>query len=150
MDDSIRILEGLRDRYESHHKARIQDDALEAAARLSARYIMDRRLPDKGIDLIDEAAARARIKTMEPPEELKTLEQRLEEIRKEKEAAVDGQEFERAAELRDAERLLFEKLEEKRKNWRSGRNQFGSAGFAKWPPSSITKWSPAHWLNRPE
>ena len=122
VDDSIRILEGLRDRYESHHKARIQDDALEAAARLSARYIMDRRLPDKGIDLIDEAAARARIKTMEPPEELKTLEQRLEEIRKEKEAAVDGQEFERAAELRDAERLLFEKLEEKRKNWRSGRN----------------------------
>ncbi|HRV99048.1 MAG TPA: Clp protease N-terminal domain-containing protein, partial [Aminobacteriaceae bacterium] len=99
VDDSIRILEGLRDRYESHHKARIQDDALEAAARLSARYIMDRRLPDKGIDLIDEAAARARIKTMEPPEELKTLEQRLEEIRKEKEAAVDGQEFERAAEL---------------------------------------------------
>ena len=122
VDDSIRILEGLRGRYESHHRARIQDDALEAAARLSARYIMDRRLPDKGIDLIDEAAARARIKTMEPPEELKEIEHRLEEIRKEKEAAVDGQEFERAAELRDAERLLFEELEEERKLWRSGRN----------------------------
>ncbi len=122
VDDSIRILEGLRGRYESHHRARIQDDALEAAARLSARYIMDRRLPDKGIDLIDEAAARARIKTMEPPEELKEIEHRLEEIRKEKEAAVDGQEFERAAELRDAERLLFEELEEERKLWRAGRH----------------------------
>ncbi|MFA7620867.1 MAG: ATP-dependent Clp protease ATP-binding subunit [Aminobacteriaceae bacterium] len=122
VDDSIRILEGLRDRYESHHKARIQDDALEAAARLSARYIMDRRLPDKGIDLIDEAAARARIKTMEPPDELKELEQRLEEIRRAKEAAVDSQEFEKAAELRDEERTFFEQLEERRDLWRSGRN----------------------------
>jgi ATP-dependent Clp protease ATP-binding subunit ClpC len=122
VDDSIRILEGLRERYESHHKARIRDDALEAAARLSARYIMDRRLPDKGIDLVDEAAARARIKTMEPPEELRELERRLEEIRREKEAAVDGQEFEKAADLRDAERLLFDRLEDERKQWRSGRN----------------------------
>ena len=121
VDDAIKILEGLRGCYETHHKARIMDDALEAAARLSARYIMDRRLPDKGIDLIDEAAARARIKAMEPPDELKELEQRLEEIRRAKEAAVDSQEFEKAAELRDEERSCFELLEERRGEWRSGR-----------------------------
>jgi ATP-dependent Clp protease ATP-binding subunit ClpC len=90
VDDSILILEGLRDRYESHHRAKIQDDALEAAARLSARYITDRHLPDKGIDLIDEAAARARINAMETPDSLKEMEKKLEEIRREKEAAVDS------------------------------------------------------------
>jgi len=124
VDDSILILEGLRDRYESHHRAKIQDDALEAAARLSARYITDRHLPDKGIDLIDEAAARARINAMETPESLKEMEKKLEEIRREKEAAVDSQEFEKAARLRDDERKLSEDLEEERRKWRSRRNSF--------------------------
>jgi ATP-dependent Clp protease ATP-binding subunit ClpC len=124
VDDSILILEGLRDRYESHHRAKIQDDALEAAARLSARYITDRHLPDKGIDLIDEAAARARINAMETPDSLKEMEKKLEEIRREKEAAVDSQEFEKAARLRDDERKLSEDLEEERRKWRSRRNSY--------------------------
>lgn len=124
VDDSILILEGLRDRYESHHGAKIQDDALEAAARLSARYITDRHLPDKGIDLIDEAAARAKIKAMEAPDVLKDLEKRLDEIRKGKEAAVDDQEFEKAAQLRDEERNLSEELEAEREEWSSRRNSY--------------------------
>ena len=122
VDDSIRILEGLRDRYESHHRAKILDDALVAAARLSARYITDRHLPDKGIDLIDEAAARARISAMEPPESLREMEGRLESMRREKEAAVTAQEFEKAASLRDEERRLSEDLERMRREWLAARN----------------------------
>lgn len=122
VDDSILILKGLRDRYESHHRAKIQDDALEAAARLSARYISDRHLPDKGIDLIDEAAARARINAMEAPESLRERVKKLEEVRREKEAAIDSQEFEKAALLRDDERRLSEELEEERLKWRSRKN----------------------------
>ncbi len=124
VDDSILILEGLRDRYESHHRAKIRDDALEAAARLSARYITDRHLPDKGIDLIDEAAARARINAMETPEQLKEMEKKIEEFRREKEEAVNAQEFEKAARLRDEERRLSDELEEERRKWRSRRNSF--------------------------
>jgi ATP-dependent Clp protease ATP-binding subunit ClpC len=124
VDDSILILEGLRDRYESHHRAKIQDDALEAAARLSARYITDRHLPDKGIDLIDEAAARARINAMETPDALKEKEKKLDEVRREKEAAVDSQEFEKAASLRDDERRLSDELEEERRKWRSRRSSY--------------------------
>ncbi len=124
VDDSILILEGLRDRYETHHRAKISDDALEAAARLSARYITDRHLPDKGIDLIDEAAARARIRAMEVPDVLKELEETLETVRKKKEGAVGQQEFEKAAELRDEERCLSEKLEEERTLWHSRKNTY--------------------------
>jgi ATP-dependent Clp protease ATP-binding subunit ClpC len=121
--DSISILRGLRDRYESHHRAVISDNAIESAARLSSRYITERFLPDKGIDLIDEAGARARLHTMEAPEDLKGLERRLEEIRREKEAAVDSQEFEKAAHLRDEERRLSDELEECRRTWHSKRNE---------------------------
>ncbi|MDT8284398.1 MAG: Clp protease N-terminal domain-containing protein, partial [Thermovirgaceae bacterium] len=104
VEDSIRILEGLRDRYEVHHRAKITDSALEAAARLSARYITERHLPDKAIDLIDEASARARLRTMEAPDDMKEMERRLDGLRKEKEAMVASQEFEKAASLRDDER----------------------------------------------
>jgi ATP-dependent Clp protease ATP-binding subunit ClpC len=123
LEDAIAILKGLRDRYEAHHRAKITDGAIEAAARLSARYITDRFLPDKAIDCIDEAAAKARLRTMEAPEAIKELERRFETIRKEKEAAVVGQEFEKAARLRDEERMLSEELETARKNWQVSRNQ---------------------------
>ncbi|MCF7936611.1 MAG: ATP-dependent Clp protease ATP-binding subunit [Synergistales bacterium] len=123
IDAVISILRGLRDRYEAHHRVKITDEAIEAAARLSARYISDRYLPDKAIDCIDEAAARSRLKTMETPEHIKELEHRLEDVRKEKEAAVAAQEFETAARLRDRERTLSEELEEQRKNWQVQRNQ---------------------------
>lgn len=123
VDDSISILKGLRDRYEAHHRAKITDDALEASARLSARYITERHLPDKAIDLIDEAAARARLKTMEAPEDIKEMERRMENLRKEKEASVVAQEFEKAAALRDNERKLGEEIEERRKEWQKIRNQ---------------------------
>ncbi len=116
LEDAIAIIKGLRDRYEAHHRAKITDGAIEAAARLSARYITDRFLPDKAIDCIDEAAAKARLRTMEAPEAIKELDARFETIRKEKEAAVVGQEFEKAARLRDEERMLSEELETARKN----------------------------------
>ncbi len=123
VDDSIEILKGLRDRYESHHRVKISDGALEAAVRLSVRYISDRYLPDKGIDLVDEASARARLDTMELPEPIKDMERTLDRIRKEKEAAVDSQAFEKAADLRDQESSLSEELESRRHQWVSAQSQ---------------------------
>ncbi|MDR2180726.1 MAG: ATP-dependent Clp protease ATP-binding subunit [Synergistaceae bacterium] len=117
--DSVRILEGLRDRYEIHHQAEIEDAALRAAAQLSARYIKDRFLPDKGIDLVDEAGARARLRTLDPPESVRELERRLELTRREKESAVTAQNFELAAKLRDEEHALADDLEKARSAWRS-------------------------------
>lgn len=96
------ILFGLRDRYEAFHKARITDDAVRAAVKLSARYISDRYLPDKAIDVMDEAAARVRMKVYAPSHELQDLEQKLADINKEKEAALAGEDFEKCASLRDA------------------------------------------------
>ncbi len=122
VEDSVRILEGLRDRYEAHHRAKITDGALSAAARLSERYITERFLPDKAIDLIDEAAARARLKTMELPEDIKAREKELESLRKEKEAAVTAQEFEKAASFRDKERRLSEEIEKSRNEWQKRRH----------------------------
>ncbi len=123
VEDTLAILRGLRDRYEAHHRVKIEDSALEAAARLGERYISDRFLPDKAIDLIDEAAARARLKTMETPPDLKELERVLENVLKEKESAVSAQEFEKAARLRDEERKVSDELEEKRASWLLRRNQ---------------------------
>ncbi|MDR1733050.1 MAG: ATP-dependent Clp protease ATP-binding subunit [Synergistaceae bacterium] len=122
ISDSILILEGLRDRYEAHHQAEIEDGALAAAAQLSARYIKDRFLPDKGIDLIDEAGARARLRMLDPPDSIRELERRLESTRKEKETAVTAQNFERAASLRDEEHALADELEQARTAWRDSRN----------------------------
>ena len=123
VEDTISILKGLRDRYEAHHRVKIEDSALETASRLGERYISDRFLPDKAIDLVDEAAARARLKTMETPADLKELERELENVLKEKESAVSAQEFEKAAGLRDEERRVSDELEEKRANWLIRRNQ---------------------------
>jgi ATP-dependent Clp protease ATP-binding subunit ClpC len=119
VDDSVQILRGLRDRYEAHHRCTITDDALHAAAVLADRYIQDRHLPDKAIDLIDEAASRMRIKTMTAPPRYRELEEEIEKVREEKEKAIEDQEFEKAANLRDKERKLTQKRRELEEKWRS-------------------------------
>ncbi|MFO8191466.1 MAG: ATP-dependent Clp protease ATP-binding subunit [Bacillota bacterium] len=116
-DESIAILKGLRDRYEAHHKVKITDEALEAAVKLGDRYISDRYLPDKAIDLIDEAASRVRIRNYTVPPDLKKVEEKLFNLRTEKEASIRNQEFEKAAKLRDEEHKLKEELEEQKKEW---------------------------------
>ncbi|MDY6827112.1 MAG: ATP-dependent Clp protease ATP-binding subunit [Bacillota bacterium] len=116
-DESIDILKGLRDRYEAHHKVKITDEALEAAVKLGDRYISDRYLPDKAIDLIDEAASRVRIRNYTVPPDLKKVEEKLFNLRTEKEASIRNQEFEKAAKLRDEEHKLNEELEEQKKEW---------------------------------
>ncbi|MDR2174765.1 MAG: ATP-dependent Clp protease ATP-binding subunit [Synergistaceae bacterium] len=124
--DSVLILEGLRDRYELHHQAEIKDSALQAAAQLSARYVKDRFLPDKGIDLIDEAGARARLRALDPPDAVRELEGRLEATRREKENAVTSQKFEIAAKLRDEEHLIADDLEKARSAWRDNAKEHRS------------------------
>ena len=119
VEDTVQILKGLRDRYEAHHRVSYTDDALKAAATLSDRYINDRFLPDKAVDLLDEAGARMRIKRMTAPEDLREVDDRISEVRKEKEAAIDAQDFEKAAGLRDTERKLGEERSAKEKKWRS-------------------------------
>ena len=106
MEEAILILRGLRDRYEAHHRVKITDEAIEAAVRLSNRYISDRFLPDKAIDLMDEAASRVRLASFTTPPDLKSLEDETERLKKEKEAAVASQEFEKAAQIRDQEHKL--------------------------------------------
>ncbi len=128
-EESIEILKGLRDRYEAHHGVKIQDDAIEAAVRLSSRYITDRFLPDKAIDLIDEASSKVRLANYVLPDELKEKEQHLEEIAKEKEEAINAQEYEKAAQLRDEEQKLKDEIENGRKEWINRRSlQVGSVG----------------------
>src|SRR5881409_1614131 len=118
VDDTVQILRGLRDRYEAHHRCKISDDALHAAASLADRYIQDRHLPDKAIDLIDEAGSRMRIRTMSAPPRYRELEEEIEKVRKDKEDAIENQEFEKAASLRDKERKLSQKKRELEENWR--------------------------------
>jgi ATP-dependent Clp protease ATP-binding subunit ClpC len=120
IDQSVEILKGLRDRYEQHHKVQITDEALQAAADLASRYISDRFLPDKAIDLIDEAASRMRIKSMTSPPANREFEEEIESVRREKEAAIEAQEFEKAAALRDQERKLAGKKRELEEEWESG------------------------------
>ncbi len=119
IDETIQILRGLRDRYEAHHRCKISDDALHAAASLADRYIQDRHLPDKAIDLIDEAGSRLRIKSMTAPPRYRELEEEIERVRAEKEAAIEAQEFEKAASLRDKERKLTQKKKELEENWQN-------------------------------
>ncbi len=116
-EETKAILYGLRDRYEAHHRVKISDEAIDAAAKLSSRYIKDRFLPDKAIDLMDEASAKVRLRSTFEPEDVKKLEKDLEEVVKEKEEAVKKQEFEKAAHLRDREKELRTRLEEERKKW---------------------------------
>ncbi|UTI66514.1 ATP-dependent Clp protease ATP-binding subunit [Paraconexibacter antarcticus] len=120
VEETVQILEGLRDRYEQHHKVEITDEALLAASELADRYIADRQLPDKAIDLIDEAASRMRIKSMTSPPVYRELEEDIEKTRREKEASIEAQEFEKAANLRDTERRLTNKKRELEEAWEAG------------------------------
>lgn len=117
VEDAIEILKGLRDRYEAHHRIKISDEALVAAVKMSDRYISDRFLPDKAIDLIDEAGSKVRLRNYTTPPSLKELEAELEKVKNEKDAAVHSQEFEQAASLRDKQTQLEKKLEETKKEW---------------------------------
>ena len=121
VDDAILILRGLKDRYETHHQVTFSDEALDAAAKLSSRYIQDRFLPDKGIDLIDEAGARTRLRSLEPPDYIKAIEKNLESVRKQKEDAVLSEHYEQATGLRDAEKKLSEELSANLKSWQANR-----------------------------
>ena len=116
-EDTIEILKGLRDKYEAHHKVKITDESIKAAVNLSVRYITDRFLPDKAIDLIDEAASKVRLKENTPPKDIKDLEEQINNIKKEKEESVRGQNFEKAAKLRDEQRKTQEELDEVRSKW---------------------------------
>ena len=117
--DTIKILQGIRDKYEAHHNVKITQEALDAAVSLSVRYINDRYLPDKAIDLIDEAASRARLKAYTEPENLKKFQEEIEETQKNKEEAIRSQKFEKAAKLRDKERDLKEKYEKEEERWKN-------------------------------
>jgi len=117
VDETIQILKGLRDKYEAHHRVQITDDALDAAARLSDKYISGRYLPDKAIDVIDEAGAKARLSVQIAPPDLKKIEESIENIKKEKDSAIKRQDFEKAAKLRDQERQTKQELEKTKKQW---------------------------------
>ncbi|TCJ28636.1 AAA family ATPase, partial [Nocardioides jejuensis] len=118
--ETIEMLKGLRDRYEAHHRVTITDEALVSAATLADRYISDRFLPDKAIDLIDEAGSRLRIRRMTAPPDLREFDEKIADVRQRKEAAIDGQDFEAAAALRDEEKQLIGKKAEREKQWRAG------------------------------
>lgn len=140
-DESIRILEGLRDRYEAHHRVSITDEAIKAAVKLSDRYISDRFLPDKAIDLIDEAGSKVRLRSYTTPPNLKELEVKLEEVRKEKDSAVQSQEFEKAASLRDTEQRLREQLEETKKTWKEKQGKENNEVTVEDIASVVSSWT---------
>ena len=141
LEESTQILKGLRDRYEAHHRVSITDDAIDAAVKLSDRYITDRFLPDKAIDLIDEAASKVRLRSYTTPPNLKELEVNLEEIRKEKDAAVQSQEFEKAASLRDMEQRLREKLEDTKRQWKEQQGKENSEVTVEDIANVVSTWT---------
>lgn len=140
-EESIQILEGLRDRYEAHHRVSITDEAIEAAVKLSDRYISDRFLPDKAIDLIDEAGSKVRLRSYTTPPNLKELEVKLEDVRKEKDSAVQSQEFEKAASLRDTEQRLREQLEETKKTWKEKQGKENNEVTVEDIASVVSSWT---------
>ncbi|MFA6315937.1 MAG: ATP-dependent Clp protease ATP-binding subunit [Elusimicrobiota bacterium] len=141
VEETILILKGLRDKYESHHKVKYDDSAMKAAAELADRYISERFLPDKAIDLIDEAGSRARLRTSETPPQFKEKEVEIEKVVKDKSGAISGQEYEKAARLRDKEKELRKALEDTKKKWREKRDQtiptIGSEEIA----TVVAKWT---------
>ncbi|ULT57158.1 ATP-dependent protease ATP-binding subunit ClpC [Neobacillus drentensis] len=141
MEESIQILAGLRDRYEAHHRVSITDEAIEAAVKLSDRYISDRFLPDKAIDLIDEAGSKVRLRSYTTPPNLKELEVKLEDVRKEKDSAVQSQEFEKAASLRDTEQRLREQLEETKKTWKEKQGKENNEVTVEDIASVVSSWT---------
>lgn len=141
VEETIEILRGLRDKYEAHHRAKITDEALEAAARLSDRYITGRFLPDKAIDLIDEAGSRARLSVTTLPKDLKKLEAEIEEYRMEKEAAIKGQNFEKAAKLRDEERRAKEELNKLKKAWKESKSEIEVTVTGEDIATIVSRWT---------
>jgi ATP-dependent Clp protease ATP-binding subunit ClpC len=141
LEETIQILEGLRDRYEAHHRVTITDEAIEAAANFSNRYITDRFLPDKAIDLIDEAGSKVRLRSYTIPPNLKELEQKLDEVRKEKDAAVQSQEFETAASLRDTEQKYRDELEKTKNEWKEKQGQMDSEVTVEDIASVVSIWT---------
>ena len=139
--ETVEILKGLRDRYEAHHKVKFTDEALEAAARLSDRYISGRFLPDKAIDVIDEAGSRTRLATMTAPPDLKELEEEIKDLKKEKEAAVDSQDFEKAAEFRDLERKTKDKLITTKKDWSQKKSETEMKVTVEDIATIVSKWT---------
>ncbi len=129
VEDTIEILKGLRDKYEAHHKVAITDESIDAAANLSHRYISDRFLPDKAIDLIDEAASRVRLKSSTAPKELKELEDKIKEVDTEKRSAINNQDFEKAASLRDEEKRLADELDKQKKLWAAKNSKDTKIGY---------------------
>ncbi|MGS0745451.1 ATP-dependent Clp protease ATP-binding subunit [Syntrophomonas erecta subsp. sporosyntropha] len=140
-EESIEILKGLRDRYEAHHAVKISDEAIEAAVRLSSRYISDRYLPDKAIDLIDEASSRVRLANYVLPDDLKEKERKLEELIKEKEEAINAQEYESAAHLRDEEQNLKDEIESRRKEWINKRSMAMSTVGEEEVADIVSSWT---------
>ena len=140
-EESVLILKGLRDKYEAHHKLKITDEAIEAAVTLSKRYIPDRFLPDKAIDLIDEAASRIRISTFTSPPDLKDAEEKLKSLSHDKEEAIGSQDFERAAKLRDEEKKLRAEYDEKKNEWEKSNDRSGHAVTESDIADIVTQWT---------
>jgi len=139
--ETIEILKGLRDKYEAYHRVRILDEALESAAKLSDRYITDRFLPDKAIDVIDEAGAKVRLSVTTAPLDVKKLEKQLDEVRKEKESAVKMQDFEKAAQLRDQEKKLNAELSNQQKDWKQSDKKTSAVLTAEVIAEIVSKWT---------
>ncbi len=140
-EDAIQILQGLRDRYEAHHRISISDEAIVAAVKLSVRYVSGRQLPDKAIDLIDEAASRVRLQTITAPPELKQLEDEIAALSAQKEESVQAQDYEKAAKLRDAEKSKKEALEEQRRSWKEEQTKTRSAVTEQDIAAVIASWT---------
>lgn len=141
VDQTIEILKGLRDKYEAHHRAKITDEAIDAAARLSDRYISGRFLPDKAIDLVDEAGSRARLSMTTMPKDLKKIEASVEQFKMEKEAAIKAQDFEKAAKLRDEERKAKESLSNLKKSWKESKSETEVVVTAEDIATIVAKWT---------
>ncbi|MDD6012597.1 MAG: ATP-dependent Clp protease ATP-binding subunit [Oscillospiraceae bacterium] len=140
-DEAVEILKGLRNKYEAHHKVKITDEAIVAAVRMSSRYINDRYLPDKAIDLIDEACSRVRLRSYTAPPQIKDLEQQLKEVTEEKAAAISSQDFEEAAKLRDREKELMSKITVSRTNWKEEASHQGSEVDAREVAQVVSGWT---------
>lgn len=139
--ETIEILKGLRDKYEAHHKVKFTDDALEQAAKLSDRYITGRYLPDKAVDLIDEAGAKARLSSLTAPVDLKEAEDAIEQIRKEKEAAIKSQDFEKAAKFRDQEKGAKAELSKKKEDWKKKKSEATPVVDGEEIAQIVSKWT---------
>ncbi len=140
-DETIQILKGLRDRYEAHHKVKISDEAIKAAVELSSRYIADRFLPDKAIDLIDESASRVRLESLTTPDSIKELEQKVNDLEAEKSSAVNEQDFERAAKLRDEQKEIQTKLDGEKQKWQENRSSATGEVSAENIAEIVSQWT---------